>query len=44
MGVVYEAQREDLQRAVALFTSIISAERARAERVTDDAIVAFLRE
>ena len=28
--------------AVALFTSIISAERARAERVTDDAIVAFL--
>lgn len=40
----YVVVNDDLQSAVALFTSIISAERARAERVTDEAIVAFLRE
>ena len=40
----YVVVNDDLQSAVALFTSIISAERARAERVTDEDIVAFLRE
>lgn len=40
----YVVVNDDLQRAVGLFTCIIAAERARAERITDDAIVAFLRE
>lgn len=40
----YVVVNDDLQRAVVLFTSIIAAERARAGRVTDDAIAAFLRE
>lgn len=40
----YVVVNDDLQRAVGLFISIISAERAKAQRITDDAIVAFLRE
>ncbi|HLU82073.1 MAG TPA: guanylate kinase [Trueperaceae bacterium] len=40
----YVVVNDDLQRAVVLFTSIIAAERARAARISDEAIVAFLRE
>lgn len=39
----YVVVNDDLQRAVWLFSSIIAAERARAERVTDAAISDFLR-
>lgn len=40
----YVVVNDDLQRAVGLFTSVISAERARAERISDESILTFLRE
>jgi guanylate kinase len=40
----YVVVNDDLQRAVGLFTSVISAERARADRITDETILTFLRE
>jgi len=40
----YVVVNDDLQRAVGLFTSVISAERARADRISDESIRSFLRE
>jgi guanylate kinase len=40
----YVVVNDDLQRAVGLFTSVIAAERARADRISDESIRTFLRE